>query len=1367
MSIQNIFVKHSGKSLGNLLSVYHGQTGAQDLTINISPPDLSSAKGGVQATAFVQSSGWDSTFQRILAVTIPADGHGAGYLKPPTVTVTLADGNPADDMPILVPQMSITGVSVTSRGLGFGNPPGAQISDSDVTPGLHATVTSTSLKKTITDFDIINNGAQYNSIPNINVISQGTGSRGYVRTAITDIQVLETGAGFKVGDVLEFGHFGTTGLTLTYDGATGITYLFNSPPPSDMIYLKGGYGGITFQSTECAQACVSEIDSTGGIVSVKINYHPYDPSLDKYGVDTKVLSKNSISYGGLGYGYPSYYEPNSGLTYMMETLPRVVGFYRPNENGARDYFTEGTTLANTTTVPWINPTNGTLRKGATFSYGGVGVTYLNKLTVDVSGTTVLQDLYTAGSVRLPKIQTRLGVRKFDVWVGKEGQNHVNDAKILVENPPASQQARFSAIRDPLTNTITAYAKQSGGLGYTSVPKITITGGSGSGANATPHMGIGQVQILDGGSGYSVGDIVTFPDPPGGGVGARGVVTVIDGGILGIGKNAQLQYPSCDFSGITFNNSTKALELGGLLTAGVITLSKGYGYKIGKTISILPDSPASTSWLIPTQGSYIPFVPMFPETSAGSGIVDVEHGYMFSLGDITSKGIFSQPLGYVFGVRPSFAVSGITNDPYALLMVNTVYTQAGNLIVLYDQSGNLLTSSSLLGQYSYQLYTGPGQRTGLVIGTNSITTYVSGGNFVNFKDVPGGDAVFPSFRFIGWSDGNTSPATRKSYSWWQSISYGFNYYDVPRSPTIIRVDHTDDQADGFIDGTILSVGSGSFFDATYTLVDTAPGKISYINVTNPGSGYTSIPESSSIAIASVSGVAAGTGAKLYSTLTLVDLSATTPGSLYFSAPTVYIDSPLFRSLTAQLYARSAEILYQGGSYFNWTSGDPTIKVIDNGVGYVQSGIYQLIVDTTVGGLHQNGNASFSVESLIMLGGTGNLTDPNNLKSALIDKTTRYGIKDSVGGQSLLQSSIYIVKGSNYRPNEIYTLVPYGKTPSLTVGTTKGVVATIKILKVSDYLDNESSQIFGSANNDYIGILDEGKHVNGEDVGGYGTGYLTIPKIRIVGGSQGVVIAPSLGLTDVDFLGGNRGTNYNVNDEVWAEAPEFGSVIVGKVSKVISVVTDGVTKNGLITGVNLYTPFKDGLHALPTLTVIRKGAYVAGSVDAQLVGSLGLTKAAITANTDGFVGDAFVQVDFPNGSGYIVQPAEAVVQPKYVFMVDQVAVNPSGNGTSPILYEKAPIVKFDIPPFINTFSGWNGVYFAPGDAFEIVVQYTIAKAVAFEVDPDVTLPGKYIEADSITIGGVTVPLRKPGAASSQGREISQNRVVYKYLVKFQAQ
>jgi len=1363
MSIQNIFVKSPGKSLGNLLSVNHGQTGAQDLTITISPPDLTPAQGGVQATAFVQSSGYDTTFQRILAVTVPSDGRGAGYLKAPTITVTLADGAPpSDNMPILVAQMSVTGVNVTSRGLGFGNPPGAEFSDSDVTPGLRATVTSTTLKKTITEFNISDPGTQYISVPTVDVISQGTEQLGYVRTAITDIQVTSSGAGFKVGDVLEFGHFGTTGLTLTYAGATGVTYLFNSPPPSDRISVKELYGGVTFQSTECAQACVSEIDPvTGGIISVVTNYNPWSPSKDKFGVDTRVLSKNDIQSGGLGYGFPEYYEPNDGLTYKMEALPRVVGFYRPNEAAAAPYFSAGITLASSSTVPWINPTDGTLNKGATFSQGGSDVTILTKLGLDTSGATLLSDLYTAGSIRLPTIETRLGIRKFDVWDNKKGQSHVNDARILIQDPPQIQQARYNAIRNPVTNTITSYSRQTGGLGYTKVPQVTITGGSGSGANATPKMGIGEVKILNGGSGYAVGDVVTFPTPSGGGTPASGIVTIVDGGVLGLGRRAEVDYASADLSGLTFNTITLKLE-GGEPTGTSIISNNGYGYAVGIQVPATPASICDT-WY---NSEY--FIPMFPKKENGD--VDVEHGYMYTLGNITSKILFDQPLGYVFGLRPAFPLQiSPGNDPYALIEVNSIINKNGAIIGLRDSSGALINDTSLY--WSYLNYTNYGDRTGLVTACSNTAFFASAGQYFNFANIPGIELpdYISSFNFIGWSDGDTSGPTRFPYSWWFNISQGSTeYYNVPKNPAIFRVDDVEDQANGYVSGTLIDPGSGSYFDSRYVLDAPGGGSISYINVINPGSGYTSVPESNNITTASFTGEPSGTGAELYATLTLVELTATTAGNLYFAAPTVYIDPPIFRSLTPQLYARSAGILYQNGSYFDWTSlVDPALEVVTSGSGYVESGIYKLVVDSTVGGLHQEGNASFSIDSLIMLGGTGNLTDANDLTSNIVDKNTRYGIKDTFGGtETLLQESIYVVKGSNYRPNELYRLIPYGKTPSLTAGATQGVTAVIKIKKVSDFLDNEKSQIFGSGNNDYIGILDEGKKQNGEDVGGYGTGYLNIPKIRIVGGSQGVEIKPSLGLTDIDFVSGNRGTNYNVNDEIWAQAPEFGELVIGKVSKVISITEEGVTSNGLIAGVNLYKPYKEGLRSLPQLTVARKGAVIAGSQDAQLVASLGVSKAAITANTDGFIGDAFVQVDFPNGRGYIVQPREAVLEPKYVFMVDQVAVNPNGNGTAPILYETAPIVKFDIPPFINTYSGWNGVYFAPGDSFDIVVQYTIAKAVAFEVDPDVTLPGKYLEADSITIGGVTIPLRKPGASSSQGREISQNRVIYKYLVKFQA-
>jgi hypothetical protein len=1359
MSIQNIFVKHPGKSLGNLLST----SGGQNLTINISPPDLSADKGGVQAVAFVQSSGFDSSLQRILAVTVPVDSRGAGYLKPPTITVTLADGNISDDMPILVAQMAVTGVNVTSRGLGFGNPPGAQISDSDVTPGLNATITSTTLKKTLTEFEVTDSGAQYISVPEVNIFSEGTGQLGYVRAAITDIQVVSPGAGFKVGDVLEFGHFGTSGATLTYEGATGIPALFNSPPPSDKVYRKGYHGSLPFQSTECAQACVSEVDSLGGIVSVKVNNNPWSPSKDKYGIDTRVLSKNSIQSGGVGYGYPEYFA--AGVTYKMETLPRVIGFHRPDEYGAEGYFSAGTTLATASTVPWVDPTTGALLKGATYSDGSAtGVTYLSLLGLDTSGTTLLSDLYAAKTVRLPKIEARLGVRKFDIWEDKEGNDHVNDAQILVEAPPQAQQARYSAVRNATTNTITSYSRQSAGSGYIAVPKVTITGGSGTGANATPKMGLGEVTILDGGADYTIGDLVWFPQPASGKA-ARGVVTVVDGGVLSLGRQAVFRFAGVDTATpITYNATTGKLEGWGA-TGTAVLVTKGFGYRSQDIIEAVPQN-INSAW-IDNYSSFLYQAPIFPK-KAGVDEADVEYGRMYTWGNITSSALFNQELGYVFGVRPPAWTRAAGDDVYAILMVNSVITKKERLLALYDSTGALIAPNHpTLGQYSYRIYTALGDRTGLVTATTGLAYFAQMSDYGSAKGIPGVELPFPSFKFMGWSDGNTAGPERKAYStWWYNIPQGFpEYLKIPRTPAQFRVDNVEDQANGSLSVTVINGGSGSFFDSIYSLEGNQRGAITYINITDPGSGYTSVPDSSSIEIRKLDGTISGSGAKLYTTLSLIELTATTPGNLYFTPPTVYVDPPTFRSLKPQLYSRSAEILVKNGSYFDWESADPAIEIITAGVGYVESGIYKLVVDSTVGGLHQEGNASFSVDTLLMLGGSENLNDTNDLTSGVADTTARYGLKDTVAVNNVgaLQGSIYIVRGSNYRPNELYKLVPHGTTPSLSTATVPGVAAVIKIKKVTDKLSNDSTQVFGSGTNDYSGILDEGKKVNGEDVGGYGTGYLTIPKIRIAGGAQGVQMAPSLALTGIDFLYGQRGTNYNVNDEIWAEAPEFGSDPVGKVSAVVS--SEG--KVGLISKINLYTPYKEGLRSLPKLTVVRKGAIVEGSEDALLQASLGLSKVAITANTDGFVGDGFVQTDFPEGKGYVVQPRQAFVDPKYVFMVDQVEVNPNGNSSSPVLYEKAPVVKFDIPPFINTYSGWNGLYFAPGDAFEIVIQYTIAKAVAFQVDPDVTLPGKYLEADSITIGGVTIPLRKPGAASSQGREISQNRVVYKYLVKFQAQ
>jgi hypothetical protein len=1341
MRVNSIAVVHSGLSLGNLLSATPGQPG---LTINVSAPDLSASEGGIQAVARVDSNGWNQQFQYIMAVTMVSQG--AGYLKPPVVTVTLADGAISDNMPILKAQMAVNGVKVTSRGIGFDTPPGAMFSDSDVTPGLRATVTSTTLKKTITNFNVEAAGAQYLEVPSVRVIGPGTGAIDYVRMAISDVGIVDGGAGFVVGDILEFSHFGVTGTTLLTRNNASLIGLTNSAPPSDLI-SNAGIAGTNYFPTTCVQACVASIDeTTGAIETVVINQLPYTGATGKYGEFIKARGKNSIEFGGLGYGMATYTDPLDSTVWKTETLPRVTGFWRPDEFGAEPYFSPGVTLSSGSSPPWYN-NNGTIKTDATFTDGnGADVPILYELAINNS-ITELAALRAAKAVHLPSIDVRMAVRRYGLFDDRLGTKFVSDAQVLIDSPPSSQQARFNAVVDKNTKAVTGFIKQSGGSGYTVPPKVSVEGGGGVGAGASPIMGIGEVKIIDGGKGYAVGDIVQFPTPTSGEP-ASGVVTVIDGGSVGTGQKSEIQLSGTSTSIVGFDNATK-LPNGGEVQSGepVTLVLEGYGYKVGDTVTFGDRfkgvNPTMTNYLIAYDGGQVDTASTAPVSEQWDKVYFRTFLYtdmMWRVGDIIS-------------VTLKYSNGNVLTTIYA--QVNTVLTQYGQ-VSLYSQNGDLLNSQGMASHLGY------------------LATGIFWGYGYDNVGYPGYDGLaYPQLRFLG--ETATTPTSFADFHFIASGQAGgtleFNYIPVGTAKfTVLAI---NDQQNGVLGDVgapapveLISDEGGSLFPPYYvsTLESGSRGAISYVNVLEPGSHYTSVPDSSEIVVTNLDGSASnGTGAVFYPSLTLNSLTLASGGSLYFGTPTVYIDAPLFRALTPQLYARSAEIPYQDGSFFDHLAADTAgvVEVTVQGTGYIAGGIYQLVIfDDTYGGLHQKGNASFSVDSLIILGGTQCLVDPNDIKSGPADSDTRYNVLSSNVANTanptntLLQDSEYIVRGSNYRVNELYKLMPYGSTPALGAS---GVVASIKIKKVTSVINN-APQTYRSGNNDGAGILDEGRLINGSDVGGYGAGYVTIPKSRVVGGSQGVTVTPSMGLIGVDFVKGARGAGYSVGDQVWAQAPEFGSAQVGTVTK--------VEPNGAIANIQLFTPYKAGLRSNPIITAVRQSVFDGVQSEAGFVPVLGIADASITSNTDGFIGSAFIEVDSPAGSGYTVQPDTAVIAPNYVFMVDQVFVDPTGGSGSSVLYSEAPVVKFDTPPFIHTFSGWNGVYFAPGDAFEIVVQYTVAKAVAFEVDADVTLPGKYSQADSITIGGITIPLRKPGTNSSQGRELSANRIVYKYLVKMVA-
>jgi hypothetical protein len=332
------------------------------------------------------------------------------------------------------------------------------------------------------------------------------------------------------------------------------------------------------------------------------------------------------------------------------------------------------------------------------------------------------------------------------------------------------------------------------------------------------------------------------------------------------------------------------------------------------------------------------------------------------------------------------------------------------------------------------------------------------------------------------------------------------------------------------------------------------------------------------------------------------------------------------------------------------------------------------------------------------------------------------------------------------------------------------ATIRVKAIQKSLDYDNGNPNNQTYNTGTGILDYGKTENGEDVGAYGTGYFEPPFVTVLGGNQGVTLGTSLGLVAVDFVStGNGdtattagGTNYEVGDLVQMISPEFSEPVdVGVVNR--------VTALGQIQTVTIYEPYSKGLNAIPSIIVERAARVLpltrlnpsAQTVDANLTAVLGVTVATTTTSSDGFIGRPYVFVAPPNGRGFIQQPRSARVLP--IVVNEVTALDIQYDTTTPEYTTSLPRISIAPPPTVEKYSGWRSVRFNKGDSFEAIVQYTIAKAISFQVDPDATLPGYYFTAQAITIGGVNIPLRQSGGKGMQGRELSANRIIRRYKIK----
>jgi hypothetical protein len=929
---------------------------------------------------------------------------------------------------------------------------------------------------------------------------------------------------------------------------------------------------------------------------------------------------------------------------------------------------------------------------------------------------------------------RLGVKNLNFISG--GSGYESDATVLIQPPPSSQAANISGIINSV-GQLDDFIINSSGSGYTRPPATSVVG-NGVGATVTPIMGVTEVSIITTGSGYRVGDVVSFtggnPTEP-----ANGVVTVVEGGGSGIGYDLGLTTSkTITDANLTVDNAGKIVGTVGAIEEAIV-IEGGYQFRLGDIITILPET-------------------RFPTREALDSLRVIGNTVRISNGALQSIAILNIiptndfKAGIHLKVTPA-AGSSIDPDAVAYIRLNLVYdgvTGGGwhSINPQYDSSRTNIISPA------FNINT-PGDKYGQPYPAYFFTFDGISGTVEQVEGIQG-DPITVLASNDKWGT-NPSLITNSSADFaTQKLRFDIVTQDeavYPNSTAYFKVTQVLTSVGATIqatpcqeDGTLLTAGQGtgkffSYFDK-HEYTSTPRGRLSFIQVLNPGKGYQSNPT------AVITSATVIETARLVTTLGVVEFRIDQRGSGYTSNPDIRISSPDHRALTAKGYARSG--------VFD-IDGTDTFEILDQGAGYTgefldgtgaaqDGGTYRLVG----GALHATGGSAESIDTVLTIGAAGFTSGKLKLDIAAVQA-----------------AAVTFIRGSNYRVGDVVTLLPIGTTTS----GNNPRPASIRIKAISKILDRNNGMNNNATYNTGVGILDYAKQENGEDVGGYGTGYFEPPSVIILGGNQGVTLATSLGVVAVDktIAVHSGGLDYQVGDLVQMVSPEISvPVNLGVVSRVDSYI-------GEITNVRVYEPYTTGLSKLPSISVIRadpayRSPWSQSKVaigewvrkDANLFAVLGVTVAATTTSSDGFIGRPYVYVEPPTGSGYVQQPTSARVTPNVVNEVS--GVNVFYDNTTPEYTTSIPLISITPPPSIEKYSGWRSVRFNKDDSFEAIVQYTIAKAVSFQVDPDATLPGYYFTASSITIGGVVIPLRQSGGKGMQGRELSSNRIIRRYKVKF---
>lgn len=1368
---------------------------AQDATLGTRVPGPVTPFSVITRQASVLATISNNAIGSIASLSIT--NAGEGYTSAPTLRFIAGAGRTAQASLTVNTSGTITEITMIDGGYGYGLSTVGGTSEL-LTPSTDVVISSAggagflaqipTVSYTLDRFVITSRGTGYTAPPST-VVTHYTGGALYTATPLTlapslcvvsiPTSIGLTGATFTGG----VGYSQTDarnaqsggGLTLTVGpGVGGVAANLGSLIP---IY-SGVVQSVTITSPGTGYSVNTSFSGTAPASGTGTPVTGYISEVNAAGGITQIVLTNS----GAGYGFtPSL--SGSTTVFAGETITITI-----NGAGTGASLTVGTSPTSiiynivgfkvTKFGVYNTPPSITVNDGAVLTSVGNADAALNSPTYVALGTLVDSVRKITGTIGVTPSPTDLN--------GTAGIGLFSSPQLIFDSPPQATTARVTAVIS--NKTVSRMLVTNGGFGYDFVPTVTIIG-YGTGATATAVMNVAQVFIAGGGTNYRVGNVFTAASPGGSGVAATITVTQVDayGAIL----NTFISQPGLGYtvppaSATVANGSAQSSGTGAsffffLGVASVTVTSAGSAYDGVPSVVVQPPSFTSSTAAITAKTGRITSLAL--ESSGTSGYTVNQKCRL--LGGATKAAPATEDFGYILvtAITGSGGISAFKTNSVAFGgSVGTVtitnggsgYSSASPPAVTFSAPGTGLTDAATA--VATAVVSAAGVVTGIVFATNVATSYGSG-----YLGVPTVTIAAPAAGVTA-----TAEAT---------LDGGYDYRP----------------------GDVLVVEGGIGGKVVVNTISSTIARQSDVKITDFGSGYLSVPKIKSYGGAQ--GIVLATSLKLYK----VEI----PPSTYVNNGLFRDGDGVFADIPGSGVVRIGSLAGATGSTPSVTvtnqvdnlSTYPSITVVGSGAAVssrlAATGIST--INTDVGGEIRGTVTAVSIGTTSPSIGvvTGVSLIAGNRQTLTFNNDGILNASDLKPGMFISPSVTTGFLGSTplAGPFEIASITGSSAIVIVnynTVGSaTTGLTTTMRISGGAYYIpsippivtfSNPPTAIQAAA----VCTVESGV-LTAITITNAGSGYMEKPGVSLnLQGLGGSGAAFTYAMTSTGTLGAftitNGGSGYNSGSPplviIDAPPPSFpatGTAIVttrDTASNAAVTLVGGVAapQTGHVTAVTI-TNGGSGYTSAPTVTF---STPTLGSIVANA--DCGLSSVQITASVTGFNGSASVVTDPP--SGPLSGPTQALILPlKFREVTGFTGLTNRGVGSVssysyppgvfPLLAVSAPALSTtateagaDATQLITNersngftftspqFLGWYGVNFNVGDTFQFLVKYTVAKAVVFEVDTDVTIPGLTTASTSITIGGVTIPLYNPSTGTGVGRELSTNAIVQTYMVTLKA-